>query len=106
MTRFCDHLETDLQLEPPLDVCSSCIGDRRHLGALAPVPDVRADELLQPEPQPARHGPLPRDGPSDDPVRRTGRGLAMVLPGRPPLSTRPGRLRIRGGMTRRVIDRT
>ena len=24
MTRFCDHLETDLQLHPPLDVCSSC----------------------------------------------------------------------------------
>ncbi|HEY8641827.1 MAG TPA: UBP-type zinc finger domain-containing protein, partial [Candidatus Dormibacteraeota bacterium] len=25
MTQFCDHFEADLQLEPPLDVCSACI---------------------------------------------------------------------------------
>ena len=43
--------------------------DRRHLGAPAPVPGLRADELLRHQPEPARHGPLPRDGPSDDPVR-------------------------------------
>ena len=25
MTQFCDHFETDLQLDPPLDVCAACI---------------------------------------------------------------------------------
>jgi uncharacterized UBP type Zn finger protein len=25
MTRFCDHFETDLHFEPPLDVCTSCV---------------------------------------------------------------------------------
>ena len=25
MTLFCDHFETQIQVDPPLDVCSSCI---------------------------------------------------------------------------------
>ncbi len=25
MTQLCDHFETDLQLDPPLDVCSACL---------------------------------------------------------------------------------
>lgn len=25
MTPFCDHFETEVQADPPLDVCSSCI---------------------------------------------------------------------------------
>jgi monovalent cation/hydrogen antiporter len=25
VTQFCEHFEADLQLDPPLDVCSACI---------------------------------------------------------------------------------
>ena len=45
-------------------------------------------ELLQPEPEPPRHGPLPRDWTPDDPLRGARRPMAVVLSGRPPVSPR------------------
>ena len=61
VTMVCDHFVVDGQLDPPLDVCPSCVEIGAHWEHLRQCPDLRADELLQPQPAPACHGPFPGD---------------------------------------------
>jgi hypothetical protein len=53
--------------------------DRRHVGAPAPVPDLRQDRPAATLAQPPRHGPLPRGGPPAGSARPSRRGLELVL---------------------------
>src|SRR3954465_334734 len=53
--------------------------DRVPLGPSATVPDLRARRLLRPVPRQARPPARRPGGPSDHPVVRAGRGLAVVL---------------------------
>ena len=85
MTAVCDHFEVDGQVDPPLDVCSSCIEIGAQWEHLRQCLTCGRTGCCNLSPTPSRHGSFPGDGSSDDPVRRTRRGLAMVLPRRPPL---------------------
>ncbi len=94
ITPPCDHYEPDAARRPTARRLLRVPRDRRHVGAPAPVPRLRPDELLQPEPQPACQRTLRGDGASDDPVGGAGRGVAVVLRRRsplPPRSRRTGR---------------
>src|SRR5690606_29137287 len=53
--------------------------DRRHVGALAPLPHVRPRGLLRQLQEPSRTATLPRDGTSDRHLDRTWRELELVF---------------------------
>ena len=63
--------------------------ERRHLGAPADVPELRADRVLRQLAQPARIAPRARDRARDRSLGRAGGGLELVL-------RRRGRVRDRG----------
>ena len=80
--RKCTHLgQINGAVTPSVQGCEDCLrigGWWVHLR----VPDLRPRRLLRFEPQSSRHQALPRDGASDRPLFRAGRGVALVLRGR------------------------
>ena len=86
--RTCEHLDAAAILAEPEPRTPGTLrglqgGRREHVGTPADVPDLWARRLLRLQPAPARQRTLPADRTSGDALRRTGRGLAVVLHRRP-----------------------
>ena len=83
MATACAHIDLVQAVVPPKQhVCEDVRQDRRAVGASPDLPDMRRHALLRFVAEPPRVEARARQHPSGHRIRRAGRALAVLLPGR------------------------